>query len=103
MQSLPIVKGSFSNVRFPPVADIRFDGQKASMRIMWAVVAFISLAAAAAVWLFAGGWAGGVPWLPDRQLLNTGEWPLWVAMFLLLYGPIASGGWCLFRAARADD
>lgn len=71
--------------------------------MLWIVFAAIAFAGAAAVWLFAAGWAGGVPWLPDPQLLNSGEWLLWVTGSLLLYGPIAFGIWALFKAVRAED
>lgn len=73
------------------------------MRVIWAVFGSIAAAATAAIWLFAAGWAGGIPWLPDMQLLATGEWLLWIAMFLLLYGPPAFGAWCLAKAVRAED
>jgi hypothetical protein len=72
------------------------------MKVLWVVFATISFAAAA-VWLFAAGWAGRVPWLPDMQLLHSGEWLLWLAMFILLYGPIAFGAWALLKAIRAED
>ena len=73
------------------------------MRVIWAVFGSIAAAATVAIWLLAAGWAGGSPWLPDTQLLATGEWPLWIAMFLLLYGPPAFGAWCLAKAVRAED
>jgi hypothetical protein len=70
------------------------------MRAIWLTFAAFSFVTAGAVWLFASGWAGGIPWLPDTELLATGEWPLWVMGLILLYGPIAFGGWCLWKAVR---
>jgi hypothetical protein len=73
------------------------------MKAIWVAFAAISFVAAAVIWLFASGWGGGVPWLPDTQLLTTGEWPWWVIMVVLLYGPVAAGAWCVFKAIRETD
>lgn len=73
------------------------------MKVIWAGFATVALLATGVIWLFAAGWAGAVPWLPDIKLLTTREWLGWIAIFLLLYGPPAVSLWCLVKAVRAED
>ena len=68
------------------------------MRAIWLVFCAISLAAAAAVWMFAAGWAGRVVFVPDLNLLASGEWLGWTFVFALMWGPVATAAWFGWRA-----
>jgi hypothetical protein len=63
----------------------------------------IPLAAAVAVWMFAAGWAGRVAILPDSALLTSGEWFIWAAVFVLMWGPVAAAVWCGWRAVKEKN
>jgi hypothetical protein len=71
-----------------------------AMRTIYLCLAILSLAATALVWAFLAGWAGGVVFAPDRELLATGESLSWPAFMALMYGPIAFAACLLFLAWR---
>jgi hypothetical protein len=70
------------------------------MRLIWASFALIAVAATAALWMFAAGWSGTAFPVPSSDLLSTGEWPLWVAAWILFYGPPLVALWCAVRAIK---
>jgi hypothetical protein len=73
------------------------------MRTIWIVFCIFSLAAAAAVWMFAAGWAGRVALLPDMELLSSGEWLVWLMGFAIMWGPVAAAVWFGWRAIKEKN
>ncbi len=73
------------------------------MRAIWIVFCAISLAAAAAVWMFAAGWAGRITFLPDSELLASGEWFVWLIGLAIMWGPVAAAVWFGWRAIREKN
>ena len=52
------------------------------------------------IWVLAEDLDNGVPWNPNRPLLTTAsDGPLFqLVAFLLLYGPLVGGLWCIWKA-----
>ncbi|WP_374420429.1 hypothetical protein [Novosphingobium arvoryzae] len=73
-----------------------------TMRATYLIYALISLIATAVIWASSAGWAGGVVFLPDVELLTSGEWLSWAFIVALMYGPIAFAGWMMLLAIRSD-
>jgi hypothetical protein len=69
---------------FDPLQTFGFKDNTHPRRQLYSLDAIVCFAAATAIWLFAAGWSGDVPWLPDNRLLTPEEWPSWIGMFLLL-------------------
>lgn len=72
------------------------------MRAIWLIFALIALLASALVWTFIAGWAGRLVFLPDLELLRSGEWLSWACAVILMYGPLGFAGWMLAKAYKKD-